>query len=176
MIVRFKASDGSFTLTQADALYNSISSLITGQDLGSVTVTNFLPSENHSNGITGEGLTDTFLTEGTGVCLSGGVPVDAVGFVSAFRCEYQNQNQMCFRLYVDTGDFDLSMIGVPQQPTGIGGVFIKREVWDAAFGLIMSNPDLLDGLSSQTMQGRAAFSQMLEPVVDPVCSVVPCNP
>ncbi|EXJ15042.1 hypothetical protein D779_1911 [Imhoffiella purpurea] len=144
IIARFKAVDGSYTLSQADAIYDLVSSALVDQDLGSVKVDSDMPSTNHDNGYTGEGLANYFISQGTGVCTIGGVPVDAVIFLSAFRCEYQNENQMCFRLYVDLGELDMRSVGVPQGPATIGGIFIKREVWDAAFAMILENPGLID--------------------------------
>ncbi|WP_200246194.1 hypothetical protein [Lamprobacter modestohalophilus] len=151
VIARFKASDGSYTLSQADALYTVLFGALADVDTGDVLVDNQLPSQVQAGGNTGEGLLSAFLDKGTSVCTFGGQPADAVGFLSTFRCEYQNENQMCFRLYIDAGQNDLSMLGIPPGVATIGGMFVKRELWDVIMTLIMQNSrggiDVLGGYS-----------------------------
>jgi hypothetical protein len=108
-----------------------------------VTMNHKIPSVAKSEGFTGEGLANSFLTKGVDTCKVNGVPVDAMGFVSMFNCEYQLENQMCMRLYVDTGDTNLTMLGIPQAPAAIGGIFIKREVWNATKNLVLTNPNII---------------------------------
>jgi len=175
VIVRFKASDGSYTLAQADALYSTIASLVVNQDLGDTSSDTTLPSQNHANNVTGEQLASYFVSEGTGVCTVGGQPVDAVGFVSTFRCEYQNENQMCIRLYVDTGELDLSALGIPQGPATVGGIFIKREVWDAVFALMLSNSNTLDATISSPFSPDAGVSRVLAPLKDSLQLILPMH-
>jgi hypothetical protein len=147
-IIRFRAFDGSFTLTEADGLYSLIANqLVSGS---SYTFSHTLPSQCHASNITGEALANAFLQYGTGVCTVGGQPVDGVVFVSLFNCEYQLADQMCVRLYVDTGALNLSSFGIPQGPAAIGGIFIKKEVWTAASSFIVGNPGLIPSLPLST--------------------------
>ncbi|WP_200376724.1 hypothetical protein [Thiocystis violacea] len=175
VIVRFKAGTDFYTLSQADGLYSTITSLLTDQDLGDVTLSHITPSQNHEDGISGESLANYFLSNGTAVCTMGGQSVDAVGFISTFPCEYQNENQMCFRLYVDTGELDLTMIGIPQAPAALGGVFIKREVWNAVYGLISGNSGSLPFGMSRNDMGEEALSGMLEPMATSLRLILPGN-
>lgn len=141
LIARFKASDGSYTLEQADTLYVTLFGALDALDIDNAQIETDLPSQVQANGYSGEALLEAFLSKGTGVCTFGGEPSDAVAFVSTFRCQYQNENQMCFRLYLDAGTNDLSMIGIPSGIATLGGMFVKREVWDVMMGLIMANSD-----------------------------------
>jgi len=144
IIVRFRRFDGSFSLSEADGLYNLVVGLVT--DFASdanVKLTHTIPSAAKNEGLTGEGLATSFLNQGVDTCKVGGVPVSAMGFISMFNCEYQLENQMCMRLYVDTGDTNLSLLGIPQAPAAIGGIFIKREVWNATKNLVLSNPNII---------------------------------
>ena len=144
VLSRFRSYDGSFTLAQADGLYALISGALESNGVGEYAQVQYIyPSENEAQGITGEALTEKFLTSGTSVCTMGGAPVDAVALTSAFNCEYQNENQMCVRLYVHTGATDLSALGIPYRSAGaIGGIFIKREVWNATSGLLLGGGSL----------------------------------
>ncbi|MCF7977525.1 MAG: hypothetical protein K9L82_05830 [Chromatiaceae bacterium] len=163
VIARFKASDGSYTLSQADALYTVLFGALAGVDTGDVLVDNQLPSQVQAGGNDGAGLLTSFINNGTSVCTFGGQPADAVGFLSTFRCEYQNENQMCFRLYIDAGENDLSMLGIPSGIATIGGIFVKRELWDVIMTLIMQNSrsgiDLLGGSSD----GRSNLLDLIIP-------------
>jgi len=144
VLARFRGYDGSFTLAQADGLYALISGALESNGVSEYAqVQHIYPSENEAQGITGEALTEKFLTSGTSVCTMGGAPVDAVALTSAFNCEYQNENQLCVRLYVHTGATDLSSLGIPYGSAGaIGGIFIKREVWNATSGLLLGGGSL----------------------------------
>lgn len=176
VIVRFKSADRSFTLAEADGLFNVVLSMVTDQELPpDVRISSYLPSRNHADNVTGDSLANIFLSSGTRVCLVGGEPVDMVAFISAFRCEYQNQNQMCFRIYVDLGELDLTQIGVPKGPSGLGGVFVRRELWDTLFPLLLRggitfdlNADAVSGLKRSMMA-----EQLLGPVVRPIQSFMP---
>jgi hypothetical protein len=144
VLSRFRSYDGSFTLAQADGLYALISGALESNGVSDYAQVQYIyPSENEAQGITGEAVTEKFLTAGTSVCTVGGAPVDAVALTSAFNCEYQNENQMCIRLYVHTGVTDLSSLGIPYGGAGaIGGIFIKREVWNATSGLLLGGGSL----------------------------------
>jgi hypothetical protein len=147
VIARFRAYDGSFSLNKADSLYKIIADQVDGLGISETTTLNHtFPSENNSQGVTGEGLGNAFLADGVATCTVGGEPVDAMIFLSAFNCEYQNENQLCLRLYVDTGATDITFLGIPRGPAAIGGIFIKREVWDATSALILGNPGLIPSL------------------------------
>lgn len=163
MLARFKASDGSFTLAQADVLYTVLFGAFTSLDVDEVRVNMQLPSEMKASGHSGEELLKLFLDKGTGVCDFGGEPADAVGFVSSFSCEYQNENQMCFRLYINAGTNDLSMLGIPSGTATIGGLFVKRELWDVVMSLLMTYGDsLLNSLPAE----RSKLLNMLVPTLD----------
>ena len=144
VLARFRGYDGSFTLAQADGLYALISAALEKNGVSEyASVQHIYPSQNEAQGVTGEALTEKFLTKGTSVCTVGGAPVDAVALTSAFNCEYQNENQLCVRLYVHTGATNLSSLGIPYGSAGaIGGVFIKREVWNATSGLLLGGGSL----------------------------------
>ena len=147
VIARTRAYDGSFTLAEADGLYKIIADQVDGLGLTqTIQINHTLPSVNHSNGVTGESLASAFLSMGVQTCTVNSQPVDAMVFISAFNCIYQNENQMCVRLYVDTGVTDLTVLGVPRGPAAIGGIFIKREVWNAAKALILANPNAIPSL------------------------------
>jgi hypothetical protein len=160
VIARFKASDGSYTLAQADALYTTLFSAFTGLDAGDVGVSIQTPSQMQAQGYSGEGLLESFKSNGTGVCTSNGQPADAVGFISTFSCDYQNEGQMCFRLYIDAGTNDLSSFGIPSGIATIGGIFVKRELWNVIMSLIMSNGDTL---FSSSPEDRSRMLDFLVP-------------
>ena len=95
VLARFRSYDGSFTLAQADGLYTLISEALESNGVSEYAqVQHVYPSENEARGVTGEALTEKFLTSGTSVCTVDGKPVDAVALSSAFNGVYQHENQL----------------------------------------------------------------------------------
>jgi hypothetical protein len=168
VLARYRAFDGSFTLAQADAIYSTVAGLIDSNvDAGSlgVNVQHTLPSQAEALGQTGEAIGAAFLQSGVNICTVGGQPVDVVLFLSHFSCEYQNEWQMCIRLYADTGEYDLTSLGVNRGPAAFGGIFIKKEIWDAVAGIVYSGelptlPMVAEPMMSQVMSVLNTISAM----------------
>lgn len=132
--MRFRAD--SYSVEQADRLYPLLADRISRYAVINATLAHTLPSEALAKGETGEQMAQAFLTKGVGACLVAGQPVGGLLFISSFRCDYQNEAQLCIRLYVDTGAKDATGQGIDRGPAALGGIFVKREVWDASTALI----------------------------------------
>ena len=133
IVVRFKAYDGSFTLEEADSLYDTIVGMVTSiQGEYGVQTWHTLPSQNLYEGKTGELLWESFLDKGNRLCTLYDEPVDQVLFLSLYDCFYQGADHMCIRTYIHTGELDLSEIGIPyNMVVGLGAVVVASPIWDS---------------------------------------------
>ncbi|MBK1720783.1 hypothetical protein CKO23_00770 [Thiocystis violacea] len=132
--MRFRAD--SYSVEQADVLYNHLADQLVEHANPGSTFAHTLPSAALAKGESGEQKAGEFLSKGVGACTVADKLVDGMLFISSFACDYQNQPQMCTRLYADTGSKDSTAFGISRGPTGIGGMFVRRPVWDASTGLI----------------------------------------
>lgn len=157
--MRFRAD--SFTVAQADVLYAHLGDQLAEHAEEGATFAHTTPSAALAAGESGEQAAADFLSQGVAACTVAGEPVDGVMFISAFGCDYQNQAQMCIRLYVDTGDKDLTQSGIARGPTGVDGVFVRRPVWDASAGLVYAGavdvPYAIESNLSKLAEGLILF-------------------
>ncbi|EXJ15956.1 hypothetical protein [Imhoffiella purpurea] len=134
--MRFRGD--TYSLDEADVLYALFADRIVERVGTTSAFSHVLPSEALAEGKSGEETAAAFLAEGVGACEVAGEPVSGLVYVSGFGCEYQNESQMCIRSYVDVGDRDLSGQGIASGPAVLGGVFVKRPVWDASAALVQA--------------------------------------
>ncbi|NEX23355.1 hypothetical protein G3480_24185 [Thiorhodococcus mannitoliphagus] len=132
--MRFQAD--AFGIEQADVLYKHLEDLMTTSADEGATFAHTLPSEALAKGQTGEQVVADIAAEGLAACTVAEQPVDGMLLASAFPCFYQDQQQMCFRLYVNTGDTDPTAFGIDPGPAELGGSFVLRKTWDASAGLV----------------------------------------
>jgi hypothetical protein len=135
IISRFKTSDGSFTIQQADKIHESFMKDIIAPEIGyyiDMTVSGSKkPSDAYSSGITGEALWDTFSASGTSVCTISGKPVNQVIFFSFYNCDYQGAMHVCMRTYFHSGTENLSQMGIPYgKVAGLGAIAYAKAFWD----------------------------------------------
>jgi hypothetical protein len=163
-IIRFQAS--GFSLSESDALYALLANYMTQGGSSIDWQHHILPSENLANGVTGEGLVNSFLQNGTGVCTINGQPVDQVLLASLYKCDYQGAQHTCIRLYVHTGALNLSAYGIPfNTVAGLGAIVVAEPIWDAATAQIIANPPPLPtqiplALSNAARQVSDAFKEI----------------
>lgn len=159
--MRFRAD--SFTVQQADTLYAYLADRLAAQAADGSTFLHTAPSTALARGESGEQMAQEFLSKGVGACTVAGDPVAGVMFISAFGCDYQNQPQMCMRLYVDTGDKDATASGIARGPTGVNGTFVRRPVWDTAAGAVYAGktdlPYAVDSALTEMASGLRIFRE-----------------
>lgn len=145
LVVRFKAYDGSFTLQEAEAIYDAIGPMVVGlADQYGVYTSTKSPSEALAEGITGELLWDSFLVNGNGLLTINNEPVNQVIFLSLYNCFYQGADHMCMRIYIHTGELDLSNIGIPyDMVVGLGAVVVATPIWDSLMLMLPALEGLL---------------------------------
>jgi hypothetical protein len=145
IVVRFKAYDESFTLEEADSLYDTIVGMVTSiQGEYDVQTWHKSPSENLTDGITGELLWKSFMDKGNRLCTLYNEPVDQVLFLSLYDCFYQGAEHMCIRTYIHTGELNLSDIGIPyDMVVGLGAVVLATPIWDSVMSMLAALEGLL---------------------------------
>jgi hypothetical protein len=158
--MRFRAD--SHTLDQADTLYRYLGDRLAAHAEAGAALSHTLPSEALAEGKTGEAMAEEFIAHGVGACTIAGQPVDGLLFVSSFVCDYQDEPQMCVRVYVDTGNQDATSFGIARGPASLGGVFVNRTVWDSSSALVHAGrtalPFALDSALNHAASGLQVFS------------------
>ncbi|MBK1717878.1 hypothetical protein [Thiocystis violacea] len=158
--MRFRTD--SYSVQQADVLYNHLTDHLAKQADEGATFAHTLPSVALARGQSGEQMAAEFLSSGVGACDVAGQPADSLLFISSFACDYQNEAQLCTRLYVDTGNQDATSFGIDRGPATVGGFFVKRPVWEASSALVYDGrttlPFAVDSMLNYAASGLKIFT------------------
>jgi hypothetical protein len=158
--MRFRAD--SHTLEQADTLYRYLGDRLAARAEAGAALSHTLPSAALAEGKTGESMADEFIAKGVGACTIADRPVDGLLFISSFDCDYQDEPQMCVRVYVDTGDQDATPFGIARGPASLGGIFVNRTVWNSSSSLVYAGrtalPFAVDSALNHAASGLQVFS------------------
>ena len=158
--MRFQTKD--YGIEQADILYGHLTDKLAAAVPEDASLDHTWPSESLAKGESGEQMAAAILANGLAACQVGGRPVNGILFIDAFGCEYQDNTQMCVRAYVHPGDKDATAFGIARGPDELGGLFVKRSIWDASANLVYAGrtdlPFALSTALDYAVSGLQIFS------------------